>query len=192
MGTLGGLGISVSTATAAPIISSSVESVGTGARITASGLTVRATLAPAVADGKTADARAYAGGGGYYGVGGAGATALGGGRVTSSIGNNVRLPDGDVTVVATGTTRQKADATAIAIGFVGVGAAVSTATGQAATLAQLHSAADEGDRATLIKNAAEAAHQYFIQRELCGLFVHQSIIDDYDIPREVLAQMGAR
>lgn len=62
----------------------------------------------------------------------------------------------------------------------------------AATLAQLHSAADEGDRATLIKNAAEAAHQYFIQRELCGLFVHQSIIDDYDIPREVLAQMGAR
>ncbi|WP_417158994.1 hypothetical protein [Sphingomonas panaciterrae] len=24
------------------------------------------------------------------------------------------------------------------------------------------------------------------------MFVHQSIIDDYDIPREVLAQMGAR
>ncbi|MFL0587917.1 DUF6665 family protein [Sphingomonas olei] len=62
----------------------------------------------------------------------------------------------------------------------------------AATLAQLRAAPDGSDRAMLIRNVAEAAHHYFIQRELCGLFVHQSIIDDHDTPREVLAQMGAR
>lgn len=61
-----------------------------------------------------------------------------------------------------------------------------------AKLAQLSDASTDADRAPLLKEAAEAAHGYFIQRELCGLYSHQTIIDDYDIPKEVLARMGAR
>lgn len=62
----------------------------------------------------------------------------------------------------------------------------------AAKLAELREANSDADRAPLIREAAEAAHSYFIQRELCGLYAHQPIIDDYDVPREVLARMGAR
>ncbi|MCX7271935.1 MAG: hypothetical protein NTV19_01705, partial [Burkholderiales bacterium] len=47
--------------------------------------------------------------------------------------------DGNVTVSAVGTTRQVADATAIAVGLVGVGSANSLAKGQVATLAQVGS-----------------------------------------------------
>ena len=62
----------------------------------------------------------------------------------------------------------------------------------AAKLALLSEAAEGADRAPLIQAAADAAHSYFVQRELCGLYSHQGIIDDYGIPREVLARMGAR
>ena len=62
----------------------------------------------------------------------------------------------------------------------------------AAKLAQLTNVSTEVDRTQILKEAAESAHDYFIQRELCGLFSHQSIIDDYEIPREVLARIGAR
>ena len=44
----------------------------------------------------------------------------------------------------------------------------------------------------LLSTAADAAHHYFIQRELCGLYAHQSVIDDYAIPRTVLARVGAK
>lgn len=46
-------------------------------------------------------------------------------------------------------------------------------------------------RTAAVRAAADAAHGYFIQRELCGLYAHQPVIDDYGIPREVLAQVGA-
>jgi hypothetical protein len=136
VGLLGGVGISLSTATVAPTVTAAVNSAGTKG-LAADALTVRATLAPVESGRRTADAKAIAGGGGYYGIGGSNASAIGGGSVTSRIGDAVRLPDGDVTVVASGTTRQKSDATAVAVGFYGVGAAVSSAVGQVTTLAQL-------------------------------------------------------
>lgn len=43
-----------------------------------------------------------------------------------------------------------------------------------------------------VSAAADAAHGYFIRRELCGLFAHQDVIEDYGIPPEVLARVGTR
>lgn len=40
--------------------------------------------------------------------------------------------------------------------------------------------------------AADAAHHYFIQRELCGLTDHRMIVEDYAIPRSVIARVGVR
>jgi hypothetical protein len=53
----------------------------------------------------------------------------------------------------------------------------------------------EGDaegRAALLKKTAEAVYAWFIQRELCGLRRHDSLIRDYAIPKEVLARLGAK
>ena len=47
-------------------------------------------------------------------------------------------------------------------------------------------------RETALKAAAEAVHAYFIQRELCGLRRHEAIIREYEIPRAVLARLGAK
>ncbi|WP_348630558.1 DUF6665 family protein, partial [Mesorhizobium sp. M7A.F.Ca.CA.004.02.1.1] len=33
---------------------------------------------------------------------------------------------------------------------------------------------------------------YFIQRELCGLRKHDAVIREYNIPRAVLARLGAK
>jgi hypothetical protein len=38
----------------------------------------------------------------------------------------------------------------------------------------------------------QAVHAYFIQRELCGLRKHDAAIREYDIPKDVLARLGAR
>jgi hypothetical protein len=51
---------------------------------------------------------------------------------------------------------------------------------------------EEGERADLLKAAAEAVHAYFIQRELCGLRRHDAAIREYDIPKAVLARLGAQ
>lgn len=56
-------------------------------------------------------------------------------------------------------------------------------------------AAHEGGdnrRAVLLKEAADAVHAYFIQRELCGMKRHEAVIRDMGIPRQVLARLGAR
>jgi hypothetical protein len=53
----------------------------------------------------------------------------------------------------------------------------------------------EGDadgRAVLLKKTAEAVYAWFIQRELCGLRRHDSLIREYAIPREVLVRLGAK
>ncbi|ESX06455.1 hypothetical protein X769_07030 [Mesorhizobium sp. LSJC268A00] len=50
---------------------------------------------------------------------------------------------------------------------------------------------DEEQRLRLLKEAAAAVHAYFIQRELCGLRRHESVIREYDIPRAVLVRLGA-
>lgn len=60
------------------------------------------------------------------------------------------------------------------------------------TLARLRGNADEQLRPKLLKEAAEAVHGYFIQRELCGLRKHDAVIREYDIPRAVLARLGAK
>lgn len=60
-------------------------------------------------------------------------------------------------------------------------------------LAKLKAHAEGGeDREALLKTAAEAVHAYFIQRELCGMRRHETIIREYEIPRAVLARLGAK
>jgi hypothetical protein len=60
------------------------------------------------------------------------------------------------------------------------------------TLARLRDNADEQLRPRLLKDAAEAVHGYFIQRELCGLRKHDAVIREYNIPKTVLARLGAK
>jgi len=50
---------------------------------------------------------------------------------------------------------------------------------------------DEAARARLLRAAAVAVHQWFIQRELCGLRRHDEVIRELAIPRAVLARLGA-
>jgi hypothetical protein len=59
------------------------------------------------------------------------------------------------------------------------------------TLARLREHGEGGDRIRLLKEAAEAVHGYFIQRELCGLRKHDAVIREYNIPRAVLVRLGA-
>jgi hypothetical protein len=61
----------------------------------------------------------------------------------------------------------------------------------AETLARLRDNQDETVRPALLKDAAAAVHAYFIQRELCGLRKHDGVIREYDIPKAVLARLGA-
>jgi hypothetical protein len=51
---------------------------------------------------------------------------------------------------------------------------------------------DAEDRAVLLKKTADAVYAWFIQRELCGLRRHDSVIREYAIPREVLVRLGAK
>ncbi|WP_192356028.1 DUF6665 family protein [Mesorhizobium mediterraneum] len=62
------------------------------------------------------------------------------------------------------------------------------------TLAKLReNDGDDGEhRARLLKDVAEAVHSYFIQRELCGLRKHDAVIREYNIPKAVLARLGAK
>jgi len=59
------------------------------------------------------------------------------------------------------------------------------------TLKKLRENCDDDHRPRLLKDAAAAVHAYFIQRELCGLRRHESVIREYDIPRAVLVRLGA-
>lgn len=53
--------------------------------------------------------------------------------------------------------------------------------------------AHEGDgRAEVLKNAAEAVWCFHVQREVMGLRDRAQIVADYQIPREVMARLGAR
>jgi hypothetical protein len=51
---------------------------------------------------------------------------------------------------------------------------------------------DATARAALVQSAGDAAHSLMIQRELCGMNDHRAVIDDYGIPPEVIARIGAR
>lgn len=48
-----------------------------------------------------------------------------------------------------------------------------------------------GDRTEVLKAAAKAVWQYFIQREACGVRDQRPAIEHYGIPREVLVRLGA-
>ncbi|MGH2998184.1 MAG: beta strand repeat-containing protein, partial [Gaiellaceae bacterium] len=112
-------------------------SVGDGANFSVGSLSVSASrLTPTDSEAHTTDATAIAGGGGIlFGASGAIATASSTATVTASLGNNVTLPGGDVSVIAAGGSSQHADATGVAIGFLGIGAAVATATSDLTTKA---------------------------------------------------------
>jgi hypothetical protein len=58
-------------------------------------------------------------------------------------------------------------------------------------LARWRSAADIPEAEDRLFEAADAAYAYMIQRELCGFTDQQSAFDDYQVPAEVLALMGA-
>lgn len=61
------------------------------------------------------------------------------------------------------------------------------------TLAKLRDNGHDSERRPLLlREAADAVHAYFIQRELCGLRKHDAVIREYDIPRAVLARLGAK
>ena len=61
------------------------------------------------------------------------------------------------------------------------------------TLALLRAEAPESEaRPQRLRDAAEAVHAYFIQRELCGMRRHEAVIREYDIPKAVLARLGAK
>jgi len=59
------------------------------------------------------------------------------------------------------------------------------------TLARLREDGEGEHRARLLKEAADAVHGYFIQRELCGFRKHDAVIREYGIPRAVLLRLGA-
>ena len=60
------------------------------------------------------------------------------------------------------------------------------------TLARLRENGGDEQRPRLLREAAEAVHGYFIQRELCGLRKHDAVIREYNIPRAVLVRLGAK
>ena len=60
-----------------------------------------------------------------------------------------------------------------------------------AALERLRDHQGEG-RAEVLKAAADAVWCFFVQREVLGLRDRAAVIAQYDIPREVLARLGAR
>jgi hypothetical protein len=126
----GSLGVASSRATASPIVTAealSFSPIFGRPTITAAELVVNGRVVPGTS-GITARATATAGAGGVL-IGAMGATsrATSAGAVTARIGDDVRLPAGNVTVAATADTRQTANALGVAVGFIGVGGVDATA-----------------------------------------------------------------
>lgn len=61
-----------------------------------------------------------------------------------------------------------------------------------ASLAALRDDPHGEDRAARLKAAADAVWAFLVQREVMGLRDRAAVIAQYDIPREVLARIGAR
>lgn len=53
-----------------------------------------------------------------------------------------------------------------------------------------HVGQDEARRLDLAQEAAEAVWGLFVQRELCGLSNGPDVVQDYQIPAEVMAKVG--
>ena len=136
-----GLGVGASLATASTT-EDVAASIGDSVVIGATLLSVTATLEPpAGTNTKNAYANALAGGGGILaGVQGSVATATTGGTVSASVGNNVFLPDGDVTITASSQSQTQSDSTGVGVGFVGIGIAAANSTSNVQTSASLGTA----------------------------------------------------
>ena len=61
-----------------------------------------------------------------------------------------------------------------------------------AALAALRDHPGGDGRTETLRAAADAVWGYFVQREVMGLRNRAEVIAQYDIPREVLARLGAR
>jgi len=133
-----GLGISLAFATNNVTVHASI---GDGSHFNAGSISVGAALdEPAGLHAHNAYASSVAGGGGILlGASGALSYATTSGSVSASIGNNTFLPNGDVTVAAYGRSLTQADATGVAVGFIGIGAAIANSTTSVATSASLGS-----------------------------------------------------
>ncbi|CAN7226606.1 hypothetical protein LJR219_000817 [Phenylobacterium sp. LjRoot219] len=59
-------------------------------------------------------------------------------------------------------------------------------------LAALRAHEGEEGRAAALKAAADAAWCFFVQREVMGMLDRAAVVEQYAIPREVLARIGAR
>ena len=58
-------------------------------------------------------------------------------------------------------------------------------------LARLAANTEPALRDELLRTAAKTVYAYFIQRELCGFRRHGDVIREYNIPKAVLARLGA-
>lgn len=61
-----------------------------------------------------------------------------------------------------------------------------------AALAKLRTAEPGEDRDTLVQAAADAAHVYLIQREVCGIHGLGVPLEDFGVPGEVRVRIGVR
>lgn len=61
-----------------------------------------------------------------------------------------------------------------------------------AALAKLREAGPAEDRETLGQAAADAAHVYLFQREVCGIHRLGTPLEDFGVPGEVRVRIGAR
>ena len=143
-----GIGVAVATASTNPTVSATVTG---GSHVAGGGLTVTAERdLPGKAVGATSTyANAVSGGGGILvGINGSLAITNAGGSVTATVGNNVHLPNGDVTISANSMSRQDAVSSGVAIGFVGIGATISHANSSTPTTASLGSGIVTGSSRT--------------------------------------------
>ncbi len=123
-----------------PLWANFVRSSGNSgtATITAGSLTVTAGQGQDSNDDPTAYASSVGGAGGILlGAEATDATASNQGNIQAYTGEDVVLPDGNVTIEATNQTVQSANATAGAAGLVGIGSSTATATSGATTTANL-------------------------------------------------------
>lgn len=61
-----------------------------------------------------------------------------------------------------------------------------------AALAKLRTAGAGDDRDALVQAAADAAHAYLIQREVCGIHGLGAPLEDFGVPGEVRIRIGVR
>lgn len=74
-------------------------------------------------------------------------------------------------------------------GAISLGKAGKRVEAELAALRAMPNEAEERD--AQLYRCAEAVWRFFVQREMCNLLDHVPVVEAYDIPREVLAKVGA-